>query len=149
MCIFFQGNPGQKGDIGPIGLPGNCIKKSNVGKVASPMFYCLPGRKGAQGPKGTQGLLGLTGPLGAKGLAGSKGEKGSIGQRGRIGRPGPPGDFNNFSCSPRYTAWIDLNTWETNQPDVYCDTREFLQGFRIEKDNSRKRYRYICCTLTK
>jgi hypothetical protein len=65
-----QDPPGEKGEIGPQGIPG----------IQGPI-----------GPQGPQGEVGAQGPSGIPGPIGEKGEKGDIGLRGSQGLPGIQG----------------------------------------------------------
>ena len=113
------------------------------------MVYCLPGKQGLRGPKGERGEPGTLGPVGSKGSKGSRGKEGDQGPRGPKGDVGPPGNFSTLICQARYTMWINRTNWFSEHPEVYCDKREFLQGFYLEENRVRKqrRYRYTCCAL--
>jgi len=88
-------------------------------------------------PRGPEGIKDLEEARAVKALTGKKGD------------PGPPGDFAGLTCLPRYTGWVDRGDWISEQPEVHCDRREFLQGFSLEENKARgqRRFKYTCCAL--
>ena len=83
-CLLFQGDQGEKGEVGTKGPPGMIGTKGESGPIG-PL-----GLKGAEGPPG---LPGLEGPPGPKGTAGDSGPKGDHGPVGPPGPSGPPGEL--------------------------------------------------------
>ena len=144
ILSMLQGERGMPGIPGAPGFPGNCVRDNKLLQTTAPPVYCVRGPSGPMGLKGEQGLLGNAGPKGDKG---SKGGTGRPGNRGRRGPQGPAGIIK-FKCDSRYTKWVDVSKWNSNHPDVICDRKEFMQGFRMEKNLVRnlRRYKYICCT---
>ena len=128
---------------GAPGLPGFCNQSQTAAQRQRSM-YCLPG---AQGPQGDQGFKGEPGLQGQKGEHGPRGQTGVPGPRGRPGRPGSPVGSTRVVCSTRYSSWVDANKWEERQPEVFCDKQEFLQGFHLQKERARRRFKYLCCVL--
>lgn len=145
---FIQGPRGPSGLQGPPGIPGNCVTPSSSNTTIPPVF-CLPGKPGLKGARGETGKRGSQGPQGPRGNKGPRGSKGSEGPHGKKGDPGPPGDFAGLTCLPRYTGWVDRGDWISEQPEVHCDRREFLQGFSLEENKARgqRRFKYTCCAL--
>jgi Collagen triple helix repeat (20 copies) len=72
---------GDKGDPGPMGLPGPPGLAGPVGE---------PGPEGPQGPSGKDGEPGPPGPMGPPGEAGAPGRDGSPGESGRDGKDADP-----------------------------------------------------------
>ena len=80
---YFDGEKGDKGDIGPEGPQGD---KGDVGPQGP------KGDKGDTGPQGKQGIQGPQGDKGDTGEQGIQGEKGDTGEQGPRGLQGPKGD---------------------------------------------------------
>ncbi|MGB0383358.1 MAG: hypothetical protein ACPGWR_00920 [Ardenticatenaceae bacterium] len=91
----MQGEPGEKGEQGPIGLRG---------------FQGSSGQKGDRGEPGPRGLLGATGQRGVRGKTGSrgavgpKGETGAVGPKGETGAVGPKGETGAIAVLAFYDS---------------------------------------------
>ncbi|XP_057298216.1 collectin-12-like [Hydractinia symbiolongicarpus] len=152
-----KGPKGSRGDVGPMGpqgpsgLPGNCIKDESLlnRDVAEKLYHCLAGPQGPQGRKGDLGLQGNPGPQGPQGKSGEQGQKGDRGRRGPVGMPGLPGSSGAVSCATYYSDWIGrFSEMENKSSDgIFCPSRQFLQGFKIEKNGIKERYNYVCCKI--
>lgn len=86
------GPKGEKGDVGPTGMPGEQGEKGDAGPPGA------KGEKGDIGPAGADGAKGEkgdTGPAGADGAKGENGDKGDKGDTGAAGLPGTAGQAAN------------------------------------------------------
>ena len=110
VILDFKIPRGEKGEIGPRGLPGEIGRTEHIaidetetiepGEPAQVMdtfedwvhhlsFLIPKGEKGEQGPQGQQGEQGPQGQQGEQGPQGQQGEQGITGPQGPIGPPGP------------------------------------------------------------
>ena len=110
VILDFKIPRGEKGEIGPRGLPGEIGRTEHIaidetetiepGEPAQVMdtfedwvhhlsFLIPKGEKGEQGPQGQQGEQGPQGQRGEQGPQGQQGEQGITGPQGPIGPPGP------------------------------------------------------------
>ncbi|XP_065653822.1 collagen alpha-2(IX) chain-like [Hydra vulgaris] len=152
----LMGFPGIKGDQGLIGnpgapgepgLPGNCIASEKVENKDK--YICTQGPRGPQGIQGYPGVQGERGLQGAPGNNGEKGEKGERGRMGAVGMPGLPGSVGAIKCESNYTPWGARYLEERSSlEEIMCPYGNFLQGFKLETDSLRERYKYVCCEIS-
>lgn len=93
--------------------------------------------------------MGQCGFSGFCGLKGFRGIKGNVGLCGKKGDLGFFGNFVGLNCMLCYSNWVNKIKWFYEYFEVYCDRREFLQGFSFEEINlcGLLRFKYICCVL--
>jgi hypothetical protein len=86
--------PGDKGEAGSIGVPGNNGPTGEPGLrgvQGIPGANCINGLPGMEGPKGEPGLNGIKGDKGSIGAPGKPGTSGKDGIKGELGIPGRDG----------------------------------------------------------
>uniref|UniRef100_A0A8C9WRC2 Collagen, type V, alpha 3a n=1 Tax=Scleropages formosus TaxID=113540 RepID=A0A8C9WRC2_SCLFO len=94
--FFHQGEDGEAGSPGPVGVSGAPGVKGEQGEKGNSGHSGASGPPGMKGPPGEDGPKGepvSLGPPGLLGLKGDPGAKGDKGHTGLIGIVGPPGDM--------------------------------------------------------
>lgn len=108
MKLFFKGDKGDQGNIGPAGAKGDKGDQGNIGPA---------GAKGDKGDTGFSGAVGPVGPAGANGAVGAVGAKGDKGDQGNPGLDGPgyPRDMRMRLG----TNEPSLDNWQVGDAAVY------------------------------
>ena len=166
VILDFKIPRGEKGEIGPRGLPGEIGRTEHIaidetetiepGEPAQVMdtfedwvhhlsFLIPKGEKGEQGPQGQQGEQGPQGQQGEQGPQGQQGEQGPQGQQGEQGITGPqgpigpPGPSNITAYGIRYSmSDAQLNLQQAIDTTIPLNEKGVALFTEYPDDNSIK-----------